>query len=174
MNDADQWIETLHMRPHPEGGWYSKAYRSSESIPHRCLPDRFTGDRFYSTAIYFLLKAPEVSSLHRIRQDELWHFYDGGSLTVHVIDPDGNHSASRLGTDLQNGERPLAVVRAGCVFGATLNEPDSYVLVGCTVAPGFTFDDFEMPRRESLLETYPRHRALIERLTQATAGARQS
>jgi predicted cupin superfamily sugar epimerase len=165
MNDAKQWIKTLQLQQHPEGGWFSEVYRCRESIPHECLPDRFTGGRSFSTAIYFLLSRTDFSALHRIKQDEVWHHYDGGSLTIHLIDADGGYSATLLGKDLAAGERPLAMVPTGNLFGATVNDPESFALVGCTVAPGFDFDDFEMPSPEKLFEQYSQHQELIERLT---------
>lgn len=165
MQSAEQWIQSLQMRRHPEGGWYREFYRSNESIPQRCLPVRFAGDRAFSTAIYFLLEGTEFSALHRIQQDELWHFYDGSPLTVHVIDTVGNYSAIALGRDLSTGQRPMALVRGGCFFGATVDDSSSYALVGCTVSPGFTFDDFEMPGRERLLNLYPQHHDIIVKLT---------
>ena len=85
MNDANQWIEALQMQQHPEGGWFSEVYRAHESIAHECLPARFSGERSFSTAIYFLLQDDDFSAFHRIAQDELWHFYDGTSLTLHVL-----------------------------------------------------------------------------------------
>jgi predicted cupin superfamily sugar epimerase len=165
MTTANDWIERLGLLPHPEGGHYRETYRSAEVIPRAALPGRFGGDRAFSTAIYFLLKGDEFSALHRLNQDELWHYYAGSSLTVHVIDPSGEHSALRVGTNVDAGEFPQAVVRAGCFFGATVGEPGSYSLVGCTVAPGFDFADFELPGREQLMRLYPQHRQLIERLT---------
>ena len=74
---ARQWVETLRLSRHPEGGWFREVYRATEAIPHHSLPDRFTGDRSYTTAIYFLLDDTDFSALHRIKQDEVWHFYDG-------------------------------------------------------------------------------------------------
>ena len=169
MNDSKQWIRALQLRRHPEGGWFREVYRSEETIPHESLPSRFSGDRSFSTAIYFLLEGAEFSAFHRIRQDELWHFYEGASLTIHRIDPDGNYSAIRLGRNTQAGESLVVVVQAGQLFGATVDvDPGascSYSLVGCTVAPGFEFADFEMPSRRELLEQYPQHRQLIEQLT---------
>ncbi len=163
--DAKHWIDGLKLRRHPEGGWFRETYRSAESVAKAYLPPRFTGDRSFSTAIYFLLESGDLSALHRIKQDEVWHFYDGSPLTIHVIDPAGNYSAIRLGRDLAAGEGPQAVVRAGDWFGASVEEPGSYALVGCTVAPGFDFADFEMPGREELCRLFPQHRAVIERLT---------
>jgi hypothetical protein len=129
------------------------------------LPHRFAGPRAFSTAIYFLLERDDFSALHRIHQDEIWHFYEGSSLTVHVIDCEGSYSALRLGRDLVAGDLPQAVVKAGCLFGATVNDQNSYALCGCTVAPGFDFADFTMLSRDELLRQYPQHGPKIEKLT---------
>jgi predicted cupin superfamily sugar epimerase len=165
MNDARRWIEALQLRRHPEGGYFRETYRSAEVLRKETLPARFSGDRAFSTAIYFLLEGDDFSALHRIKQEEVWHFYDGSSLTVHVIDPRGNYTALRVGRDLDRGEVPQAVVMAGCLFGATVNDPGSFALAGCTVAPGFDFADFELPGREELCRLYPQHREIITRLT---------
>jgi predicted cupin superfamily sugar epimerase len=165
VSNAQRWIDRLQLRPHPEGGYFCATYRAAETIARAALPERFQGDRAFSTAIYFLLDQQDFSALHRIKQDELWHFYDGSSLTLHVIADDGRYSCIRLGRKVEDGEVPKAVVPAGCLFGATVDDPSSYALVGCTVAPGFTFDDFEMPTYDQLLKLYPQHRHLIEQLT---------
>jgi predicted cupin superfamily sugar epimerase len=165
VTNATLWIERLQLRPHPEGGYFCETYRAAEMVAHAALPERFRGDRAFSTAIYFLLHQHDFSALHRLKQDELWHFYDGSSLTIHIIDRAGRYSCLHLGRDIADGAVPQAVVPAGCLFGATVDDPSSYALVGCTVAPGFAFDDFEMPTRSQLLELYPQHRHLIERLT---------
>jgi uncharacterized protein len=165
MSSAREWIEALGLKPHPEGGWFRETYRAEEAVARAALPPRFTGDRAFSTAIYYLLEGDEFSALHRIRQDEVFHFYDGCGLTLHVIDPRGDYATIRLGRDRAAGEVPQAVVPAGCVFGATVSESGSYALVGCTVAPGFDFADFELPGREELCRQFPQHRAVIERLT---------
>jgi predicted cupin superfamily sugar epimerase len=165
MTDAAAWIAGLHLQPHPEGGFYGETYRCHEIIARDHLPARFGGDRAVSTAIYYLLRSSDRSALHRIKSDEGWHFYDGSALTIHVLDAEGSYSTIRLGRNLAAGEVPQAVVRAGDYFGATVTEPSSYSLVGCTVAPGFDFADFEMPSRQELLRRFPRHRAIIEELT---------
>jgi len=164
MRDADEWIKRLNMAEHPEGGYYREIYRSGETIARDHLPDRFGGDRVFSTAIVFLLSAGEFSALHRIKQDEVWHHYDGAALTIHVIDPGGEYSTIKLGCDIENGEVPQAVVNAGCLFGTTVSGEGAYALTGCTVAPGFDFDDFEMPDRDTLVRQFPQHRAIIEKL----------
>jgi predicted cupin superfamily sugar epimerase len=165
MSDARTWIDTLELRRHPEGGWFRETYRAKELVSPDGLPPRFGGNRAFSTAVYYLLEGEDCSVLHRLKQDEVFHFYDGSALTVHVIDPAGKYSALKVGRNPTAGELPQAVVQAGCVFGATVSNPRSYSLVGCTVAPGFDFADFEMPGRDELCRQFPAHRHLIEKLT---------
>jgi predicted cupin superfamily sugar epimerase len=165
MKDAQYWIEKLNLKRHPEGGYYRETYRSSEIIKHAALPERFHGPRVFSTAIYFLLSGAEVSHLHRIKSDEIWHFYAGSSLMIHVIDLDGSYQKIKLGLDVDKGEAIQVVVHAGCWFGAELEELNSFCLVGCTVAPGFDFEDFELGGRNDLLQSYPQHHAIIRLLT---------
>jgi predicted cupin superfamily sugar epimerase len=160
---AREWIDRLGLLPHPEGGFYRETYRAAEGIARDALPERFSGDRAFSTAILFLLTRDNFSALHRIRQDEVWHHYDGDTLTVHVIDGAGEYRPIRLGKDAASV--PQAVVFAGALFGASVEPPGEYALVGCTVAPGFDFADFKMPPRADLLRDYARHAAIVERLT---------
>jgi predicted cupin superfamily sugar epimerase len=159
---AEDWITALKLNPHPEGGWFREIYRAGESIPAEALPDRFAGSRAFSTSIYFLLRAGEISALHRIAADEGWHFLDGQPLTIHQIDLQGHYSEQCIGRDPQQGLIPCAVVSAGWLFGASVKT--GFALVSCTVAPGFDFADFVMPTREELLAAYPHHHEIIERL----------
>ena len=163
--NARYWIDRLRLSPHPEGGYYRVTYQSSLTIGQDALPAGFHGDRFASTAIYFLLDQRDFSAFHRIAADELWHFYAGSGLIVYVIDPHGTYSELQLGNDFEAGEIFQAVVRAGCWFASRLKDPAGFALVGCTVAPGFDFADFEMANRSELTATYPKHRKLIEELT---------
>jgi predicted cupin superfamily sugar epimerase len=165
MTRAKQWIEALGLRPHPEGGYFRETYRSAELVARANLPERFTGDRHFATAIYFLLEEQDFSAFHRLKSDEMWHFYDGHALAVHVIDPDGTYSTIKVGKAVERGEYPQAVVPAGHFFAATVDDPAGYCLVGCTVAPGFDFADFEMPGRQRLIGMYPQHHRVIEKLT---------
>jgi uncharacterized protein len=162
---ARQWIDKLGLRPHPEGGFFRETYKASETLSRDCLPARFGGERAFSTAIYYLLEANDMSALHRVRQDEVLHFYDGAALTVHVIDAAGNYTSSRLGRNVTEGERPQIMVPGGHLFAMTVSEGGAYTLLGATVAPGFDFADFDMPGRAELTRQFPQHRALIERLT---------
>lgn len=156
-------VDQLGLLPHPEGGFFRETYRAPLTLTG--LPQGFAGPRSASTAIYYLLERGDMSALHRIASDEVWHHYAGGTLTVHVLHPDGQHEALRLGTDLAAGERPQAVVPAGAWFGARLEGDDDFVLVGCTVAPGFDFEDFELGERGALEQAFPLHAALVRSLT---------
>jgi predicted cupin superfamily sugar epimerase len=161
--NAEYWIDHLGLNPHPEGGYYRATYKSDLAIARSALPDGFHGDRSASTAIYFLLEGRDFSAFHRIASDEVWHFYAGSALVVYVIDPDGKYSELYLGNG--SGEVFQAVVKAGCWFASRLKDPAGFALVGCTVAPGFEFADFELAKGSELIVTYPEHRALIEEMT---------
>ena len=163
--DADYWIENLHLKPHPEGGYYCETYRAQEKVNGVYLPSRYRSDRAFSTAIYFLLKGDQVSKLHRLRSDEIWHYYQGSSLTLYIINADGALNVRKLGPGVEGEEDFQVIIPAGCWFGAEVNEKDAYSLIGCTVAPGFEFEDFELGKREELMSDYPRYREIIVKLT---------
>jgi predicted cupin superfamily sugar epimerase len=163
---AARLIRLLELQPHPEGGFYRETYRAADKIPRRVLPSRFPAARSISTAILFLLRGKEISRLHRLKSDELWHYYTGGGLRIHVFEQAGGYRRIHLGRAMSRGAVVQAVVPAGCWFGATVAAFRSFALVGCTVAPGFDFADCEFADRESLLALYPQQRALIRRLTQ--------
>jgi hypothetical protein len=165
MIDPDSWISLLGLTRHPEGGWYRETYRSADTIPSEALPSGYEGARSCATAIYFLLCRDDFSALHRLASDELWHFYAGNPLTVHVISRDGMHERLLLGRDIAKGEQLQALVPKGVWFGAVVEPPGEYALVGCTVTPGFDFRDFELGRRDDLLAEYPDYAALIRSLT---------
>jgi uncharacterized protein len=158
-------VQQLNLVPHPEGGYFRETYRAGESVGAAALPRRFGGARSISTAIYFLLESGQCSHLHRIKADEVWHFYAGDPLVVVEIDPAGDLKTTRLGGDLTAGAAFQHVVPAGSWFGALPAEGGRFSLVGCTVAPGFDFADFELAGRDALLAEYPRHQDWIRRLT---------
>jgi len=167
MNATD-WVQQLELLPHPEGGYFKEVYRAAETIQQNALPERFTGERSFSTSIYFLLTADTFSAFHRIKQDELWHFYDGTPLTIHRITPEGKYLNHQLGRNPLNNESLQLIVPAGDWFAASVTDqakPENFSLVGCTVSPGFDFADFEMPNRQSLSEYFPAHTEIIEKLT---------
>ena len=162
---ADYWIQQLGLLKHPEGGHFKEAYRASETTAAEHLPARFAEDHHFSTAIYYLLEAPDFSAFHRIQQDEVWHFYQGSGLTIRVITTEGEHLSLKLGPNPEQGQSFQQVVNAGDWFAATVDEPGGFALVGCTVAPGFEFTDFELANGAELAKQHPQHLDLIKRLT---------
>lgn len=162
---AKYWIEKLGLEPHPEGGYFRQTYRADLVIAPEALPVGFSGARPVSTAIYFLLHGDNFSAFHRLRSDELWHFYAGGTLEVHVIEEGGRYSEILLGNDAEAGESFQVPVKAGCWFGSRVRDEKSWALVGCTVAPGFDFADFELGKRDELVRLYPQHGEVLARLT---------
>jgi predicted cupin superfamily sugar epimerase len=164
-HDAEFWIDKLQLTPHVEGGAFREVYRSELVIPRHSLPLLFQGDRSASTHVYFLLHNGQFSAFHRIAADEVWHFYTGDPLLVYEFTHSGRLVTHRLGGDPDKEDGLVAVVRAGNWFGSTLADGGDYALVGCTVAPGFDFADFELADRGALVRQYPEHSQLIERLT---------
>lgn len=159
--NAEDWIAHLRLEPHPEGGYFRRSYTAELTLT---LPDR-DGPRPVATAIDYLLKGGQRPRLHRLKSDELWHFYIGSPLTVHVLDSEGRYTAWRLGADPTVGQRFQLAIHAGCWFGATVDDPAGFSLSGCTVAPGFDFADFELADRATLVRQYPQHAEFIEQLT---------
>lgn len=162
MREVKELIQQYNLQPHPEGGYYASTYQASIHVHNSILPNGFTGDRPISTAIYFLLEQGDFSAFHRIKSDECWHFYEGGPLHLHCISPGG---AYRL---IQLGREPNChyqyIVPAGDWFAAEPQPNVPYCLVGCTVSPGFHFDELELAEKNQLRKEYPSHQELIDRL----------
>lgn len=165
MRDAEYYIKKLKLTSHVEGGAFKETYRSEMMIPKPILNSDFNGDRNASTAIYFLLKYGQFSALHKIAADEMWHFYDGDPLCIYEITKEGTLLKHLLGKDLEKGESFQIVIKAGSWFGSRCEVENGFSLVGCTVAPGFDFEDFVLAKQETLLCEYPQHKSLIETLT---------
>ena len=157
-------INQLNLLPHPEGGYYKETYRAAEIIPVDALSERFSGDKTFSTAIYFLLEKENFSAFHKIKSDECWHFYAGGALLIHIIHLNGSLQTVILGNDVANKETFQHVVPAGCWFASKPAGESAFSFVGCTVAPGFDFVDFEMGKMNELIKLYPQHEPIIKKL----------
>ncbi len=142
---ADELITKLNLTPHPEGGAFRETYRSA-------VPAEVDG-RSVCTGIYFLLKRGEVSAWHKVRHDEMYHFYYGASLKLRLIAPDGRYEEHLLGTHWMQHEEPQLLVPGEWWQSAT-SEGD-YSLIGCTVSPGFDFRDFTMATPEELVKIFP-------------------
>ncbi len=165
MISADYWIENLGLQKHPEGGYFKEVYRSDEKAASDSLPERYTGDRHYSTSIYFLIKENDFSAFHRIKSDEIWHFHAGTSMMIYIIDEKGTLQKRRIGNDPEEGDELQVMIPKQQWFAAELIDKSSYGLVGCTVAPAFDFDDFELAVKNQLIKEFPKYKDLIERLS---------
>jgi len=166
MDDAVRRIvERFDLVPHPEGGYFREIYRSPMTIKHPDVPSGTNPDRAVGTQIYFLLSGSDFSALHRVRySDEIWHLYAGGPLEICTIDDAGHLREQRLTTDLMDGE-PTLMIPAGTWQSARLASGAAWALGGCTVTPGFEYEDFEMPTAAELLALFPQHAAMIDLLT---------
>jgi predicted cupin superfamily sugar epimerase len=152
-------IDKFDMQSHPEGGFFKETYRSEEEI------DTVVGKRSLCTGIYFLLPKGHVSHFHKIKSDEMWHFYGGDPLTIVEITEEGELISTTLGPNIEQGEVPQYVVKANRWFGSFPKQNSEYCFVGCTVSFGFDFNDFELAKREELLKKYPKHEEVISKLT---------
>ncbi len=160
---AEKIIKALNLKAHPEGGYFSEVYRSDEKSEG--LPDRYTGHHVQYTSIYFLLNENDFSAFHMLKSDEIWHFYEGTALNIHVIEEDGSLKTVTLGKNTEAGEVYQYLVKRGLYFAAEVRDKKSFALAGCTVAPGFEYGDFEMPKKEELIMKFPQHVELVKRLT---------
>lgn len=160
---AGKYIKQLGLTKHPEGGYFKEVYRSGELILPQHLPNRYKSSRNFSTSIYFLLEGKQYSAFHLLQSDELWHFYDGCPVLIYIIDKKGILELQKLGKEKDCSFQ--ISIKKNSWFAAELSNKKSFSLFGCTVAPGFDFDDFKLGKRERLNEKFPQHKTLIERLT---------
>lgn len=163
MKSAKYWVEKLGLQKHPEGGWFKEVYRSEEVAGSNALPNNFNGERNFSTSIYYLLEGEDFSAFHRIKSDELWHFYTGSSGIEILWIKDGIVRQDKVGSNIENNEYFQIVIPKNHWFAARLTDKTGYALVGCTVSPGFHFSDFEMADK-SLLEEFPELKKDIEKM----------
>jgi predicted cupin superfamily sugar epimerase len=148
------YIDFLGLKPHPEGGYFREVYRSDEMISADSLPERYNGSRSFATSIYFLLEREQVSKFHRLKSDEIWHFYEGSPVRIYIIDEKKKLSEMILGRNLPNGHSFQLVIKRGCWFAAEVIDKKSFSLFGCSVSPGFDFRDYEEGIDEKLLADF--------------------
>ena len=165
---AEDVKRLLNLRPHPcEGGWYTRTYESGERIPASAFADaRYPGPRLTATAIYYLLEPGTFSEMHRLRSDELFHFYMGDPVEMLQLLPGGEGNVLHIGTDLAAGQRPQVLAPRLVWQGSRLLPGGQWALLGCTVGPGFEFEDYEAGERDALIRDWPRFAGLIDGLTQ--------
>lgn len=152
MEIAKYWIGKLCLQKHHEGGYFREVYRSQAQFDVKGV-----GMRNAASSIYYLLQKGEFSAFHRIKSDEIWHFYAGSSLGIHVID------RGKLGKVILGNDKMQVVIKAGCWFAASADK--GYALIGCTVSPGFDYADWEIAKRKELVSEYPQYKKIIEKYT---------
>jgi uncharacterized protein len=166
--DADTLKRLLNLVPLPmEGGYYVPTWEAQEIIPHSALPDRYSGQRFAGTCIYYLLDPSTFSGMHRLQSDEIYHFYLGDPVELLTLHPDGSARTVLLGSDISSGQIPQFVIPKNVWQGSRLIPGGRFALMGCTVSPGFDFADFEAGTHKALTEAYPECKDKIEALTHA-------
>jgi len=160
---SEEIIKQLELKPHPEGGFYKEIYRSENFIEPTCLHNKFKGKRRFSTSIYYLLREGDFSAFHRITSDELWHHYAGGDITLHLLDQQKGYQTKILGDEIMGNGSYQVIIPANVWFAAQLTTQNSFSLAGCTVSPGFDFDDFELADKDQLLQQFPQYANVISR-----------
>jgi hypothetical protein len=148
-----------------EGGYFRETYRATLTISATALPKIYAGDRNASTCIYYLLTPDTFSAIHRVKSDEIFHFYAGDAVEMLELCPNGEARIVTIHNDLAAGHEPQHVVPAGVWQGCRLIPGGNWALMGCTVAPGFNYADFELADRDALSNQYPEHSELIAALT---------
>lgn len=167
MLTAQGIIDKLGLVPHPaEGGFYRETYRSKDQISGELFSQKYRSSRALSTVIYYFLTPGTRSRIHRLKADEIFHFYLGGPITMLLLYRDGSSKEIILGPDLGNGQQVQVIIPAGVWQGSMLRPGGSYALLGTTVTPGFDYADYEEGKRQELLEKYPERQELIRVLTE--------
>lgn len=164
MPTAKHFIESLGLHPHIEGGYFKRLYESKDYV---VPPSRFNGKRRAVTSIYYLLEGDDSSAFHKVNSDEIWNFYYGSSITLYLIDENANLKTVILGNPITDKNAVFqTTTTANTWFAAEVNDKSSFALVGCVVAPGFEYEDFELAKREDLILRFPQHHTIITKLTQ--------
>lgn len=155
-NRIQELVKTLKLESHPEGGFYSETYRSTEKAENN--------KGVLMTSIYFLLTSENVSNFHKISHDELWFHHEGSPIAIHSLE-NGKHKEFILGKSFKDSCKPQHLVKGSTIFGSAVLEPNSFALVSCVVSPGFEFKDFELFSYDQLISEFPDAQEIIERLT---------
>lgn len=146
---AAEIIQRFELEAHPEGGFYKRT---------------FAADNLSYSSILFLLEEGNFSAFHRLTADEQWNWYYGDAIVIHEIDNDGNYHKTMLSNQESNFQFQY-IVKAGHWFASECVGENGFALCGCTVIPAFSFEHFTLGNRSHLIEQFPQHESLIERLT---------
>jgi uncharacterized protein len=164
---AEDVKKLLGLHPHPrEGGCYVRTYEATETVAAEMFEDgRYSGARRTGTAIYYLLEPDTFSEMHRLKSDEVFHFYAGDVVEMLQLTEKNKGVRVLIGNDLMRGQRPQVLVERGVWQGARLIDGGEWALLGCTVSPGFEYEDYESGEREKLCAEWP---AFADKITALT------
>lgn len=165
MIQASTLVKKLDLQPHPEGGYFKEVYRSDELIKTEGLPERYSSERCFGTSIYYMLEGEQFSAFHKLQSDETWHFYLGSPIVLHLISSEGSYSKIVLGKNITEDEILQYTIPKETWFSAEVKDRNTYSLVGCTVAPGFDFKDFQFGKRDELMKLLPSQSDIISKFT---------
>ena len=166
MQNAEYWINKLNLLPHPEGGYYKQIYKSNEEILKAGLPKRYKSNRSFLTSIYYLLENNHISKFHKLKSDEIWYYHLGNPVKAHIFNEKGLYSENVLGKQIDKNQSPQVIFLKNSWFAAeVIQGNDDYSLIGCAVAPGFEFEDFELGKRENLQLKFPEYSELIDKFS---------
>lgn len=159
MPSPEDWIKYYELESHPEGGYFRQTGASSQLVTSA------TGLQVpLYTNILFLIKENNFSNFHQLKSNEVWYYHAGNPLTVHCIDPESGHYYTvKLGDDISKGQLLQYEVPAGIIFGSSVDT--DYSLVSAMVSPGFDFREFALFKKDELIEKFPQHEKIIEKLT---------
>lgn len=161
----EYWIGKLQLQPHPEGGYFKRIYTAEEEIPKVDSFEKFCGTRKLASSIHYLLPSDDFSAFHQLKQNEIWCFHYGSSLNLHLINEEGSYSTITIGLDIEKGEQPLYVVKAGNWFCGEVNKKNTFSLVSCILTPSFDFSDFTFGQKNILIKKFPKHENIIKKFT---------
>lgn len=168
------YIKTLQLKPHEEGGHFAVFYKSSDKVTifNKRNEEVKYVERYASSSIYFLLEKQEFSAWHRLKSDEIWHYYDGGSpIDIYVIDHAGELKNFTLGNPgITKNASFQVIIKAGVWFAAEVRDKSSFGLAGCTMSPAFEYDDFKLANRKHLSAKYPMHKNIINKFTRVACS----
>lgn len=173
--EAKFFVDLFNLQPHPEGGYYVQLFESNHVVTSTDMTRYEHQNRRAGTSIYYLLNRSDFSAWHRLKSDEIWHYYKGSDVIIYLIDRENNLRSYQLGDPGKDSKASFQIsIPSDTWFSAELVDKESYGLVGCTVSPGFQFADFELGDRDLLLQQFPQHESFITKLTRGNSGEEHS
>ena len=165
MKDYRNVIERLNLLPHPEGGYYRRNWQSQLQAEAKDATGKSVHPiRSIGSSILYLLPSNEVCAWHRVACDEMWHYYNGSGLKMYLLNSFTGLSEHSLGMDIEKGQLPQLIIPRNTWFCGEVLDNEAYSFCGCTLWPSFSYADFELAEQHKLLDEFPAHKELINRI----------